>query len=389
MKVKGVKTSYYLSNPQPISLQQSQSYSNLTYINTSKIRFSTIIMRAFLILLFLLAQTSVQVIVKSGDPLTTVSPILGGAGKTVVEIVVSLIAKGYECSIAPLNSSDVDQDDLKVFCDSDHLTCFSCTLRTSRREVEEHLPGGHTRPVFSMVSRSVVKVVTTLMKDGNSCGVTSIQANRINITGVKTLCESNFCFLCENRDILKSSQFEANVLRISANLFSTLSSKTSSGHSCGVTTSAIKNIKKVGDDAICDENVCIKCNKESAFDLIPESLKSEIVKVTKEITNNVKALIADKFSCGVTKQESTEIDSENLKIVCKNKLCFLCKKPGDKLGAILDVETVAVSDKEIIETATALEEKKECRITFEVEEKFQIAGLVTYCSPGVCFICEA
>ena len=324
------------------------------------------------------------------DPLTTFSPILGVQAKSAVENVVSLIVKGYECSIA--NIGDIYKDDLKVFCDSDHYTCYSCALKAPgnhAEDTEDHDEVTDDTPMFSLVSRSVVNVLANLMEDGHTCGVTNIQAHRINIAGVKTLCEANFCFLCENRDILKHCKFEGNVLKISQTLFETLDSKTSSGYACGVTTKGVEKYYKVEKDVVCDENVCLKCNKESPFDHIPEVLKLKITKVTKDIIDNVKALIPDDFSCGVTKHESTEIDSTDLKIVCENKLCFLCKKPTDQIAAILDVETVAVTEEIIASTSEALEDKRVCAISFEKKAKFKADGLNFFCSDGICFICEA
>ena len=350
-------------------------------------------MGIFLIILFsqlvVLAHLS-PVAIPEEDPLATVSPILDGKNKSVVENVVSLIGKGYECSIAPLNSSDIDKDDLKVFCDSDQYTCYSCAKKTGEQYIEDQLEEEADTPMFSLVTRSMVSVLATIMEDGHICGVTNIQANGINIAGVKTLCETNFCFLCENRNILKFSKLEneTNVLRITTTLFETLDMKTMSGYSCGITTKAIEEKYKVEDATVCDENVCLKCNKESPFDHIPEALKPNIVKVTKDITNNVKALISDDFSCGVTKQESTEIDSADLKIVCENKLCFLCKKPTDQIAAILDVETVAVTEEVIVAASEALEDQRKCAISFEKKSKFKVSGLEFFCSLGICFICE-
>jgi len=339
------------------------------------------------------------------DPLTTISPIPGVQAKSAVENVVSLIGKGYECSIAPLNSSDIDKDDLKVFCDSDQYTCYSCATKTPGNQPEDTEEISEDTPMFSLVSRSVVSVLASMIEDGHTCGVTNIQAHRINIAGVKTLCEANFCFLCENRDILKECKFEGNVLRISNTLFETLESRTSSGYSCGVTTTStnaeshskksnnplpiVEDNYKVEEDVVCDENVCLKCNKESPFDHIPEALKLKITMVNKDIIDNVKALVTDDFNCGVTKQESTEIDSADLKIVCENKLCFLCKKPTDQIAAILDVETVEVTEEVIASTSEALEGKRACAISFEKKTKFKADGLTFFCSDGICFICEA
>ena len=140
-------------------------------------------------------------------------------------------------------------------------------------------------------------------------------------------------------------------------------------------------------NVICDENVCLKCSKESPFDHIPEHLKGKTITLTENIIKNVTELTADKFSCGVTKQESTEIDSENLKIVCENKLCFLCKRTEDEKAAILDVEMVSVSTEVLDSVADALADTRVCSLTFEDQSEFAVSGLEFFCDEGICFMC--
>ena len=107
------------------------------------------------------------------------------------------------------------------------------------------------------MSASLVPVLASLLQTGHSCGVTPVQASRINIAGVKALCQTEFCFLCETRDIFKSS----NVLRLTQELFNSLEEKTSSGYSCGITTKVLSEPEKlaVQADTACRGDVCLRC----------------------------------------------------------------------------------------------------------------------------------
>ena len=77
--------------------------------------------------------------------------------------------------------------------------------------------------------------------------------------GVKTVCETNVCFLWENRDLFGKTEANSNsnVFKISSNLFDSLQNKISAGFSCGITTRLVKSDERSklesGEEVECDK----------------------------------------------------------------------------------------------------------------------------------------
>ena len=187
-----------------------------------------------------------------------------------------------------------------------------------------------------------------------------------------------------------------NVLEISLNLFESLQNKIRDGSSCGITTPVVKsderNKLESREEVECDKKLCLNCYQSwLPFSNIPNHLKSKIEKVSKGTIETVNFLIRDQFRCGLTTQQSTEINSTNLKIVCENKACFLCQKSGtmDLATAILDVETIPVSENLIENVLSSIMQAKSCAISLEKQTKFERQSSLDFlCEKEFCFICE-
>jgi len=321
---------------------------------------------------------AIQLCLLSLTASSTVSPILSNETNKAVGEMVKLIEEGYSCRVVPLNSTKIRSKKLIVDCKDTY--CFACQKQTVevKNETEEKYV-----PLFSPVPRSTVLEVRELMGKSHTCGVTAVKAAKIKISGVKAWCETNFCMICENRDILSSKFSETNVLRLDRSLVDRLMKEIEKGRRCSITSKRIKKGKMRGT---CEAGVCFQCGKESLKDLLPKNLQKGILTVEKKFIVDIRNLMTkENFSCGKTRQQSTEIDSPNLKIRCSGRLCFLCKK---ELTAEVDVETADVTPEVLSAVLATLEKGSACAATLVNREMFPEEGLVFHCEPGICFICQ-